>query len=291
MHINMKYYIVSIGAIFIALGIGMLVGFNLNYDQELSKQQATIINDLDTKFENLKSKNDKLEQDLYSLTNDYDASINYINQNVDKLIANELSEKNIGIISTNENNDYTKNLEDIIVKANGSVSFNISIKNNINNANKIEEASQKIGLELKDSKDLIEYIIESLKNEDAGIKLSYLEELGIIKVNALNNTYLNYDSVILAGGHDSKDGEKQFEAIDSILVNKLKEENKYILGVQKSDVKFSYIDLYAKNKVTTIDNIDEGVGKVSLVLSIKEGITGEKFGRLEGANSLLPENK
>lgn len=291
MHINMKYYIVSIGAIFIALGIGMLVGFNLNYDQELSKQQATIIEDLDTKFENLKSKNDKLEQDLSSLTKDYDASINYINQNVDKLIADELSEKNIGIISTNENNDYTKNLEDTIVKANGSVSFNISIKNNINNLKKIEEASQKIGVELKDSKDLIEYIIESLKSEDASIKLSYLEELGLIKVNTLNNTYLNYDSVILAGGHDSKDGEKQFEAIDNILVNKLKEENKYVLGVQQSDAKFSYVDLYAKNKVTTIDNIDEGAGKVSLVLSIKEGITGEKFGRLEGANSLLPENK
>ncbi len=291
MHINMKYYIVSIGAIFIALGIGMLVGFNLNYDQELSKQQATIINNLDTKFENLKSKNDKLEQDLSSLTKDYDASINYINQNVDKLIADELSEKNIGIISTNENNDYTKKLEDTIVKANGSVSFNISIKNNINNVNKIEEVSQKTGVELKDSKGLIEYIIESLKSEDASIKLSYLEELGLIKVNTLNNTYLNYDSVVLAGGHDSKDGEKQFEAIDNILVNKLKEENKYILGVQQSDAKFSYVDLYAKNKVTTIDNIDEGVGKVSLVLSIKEGITGEKFGRLEGANSLLPENK
>lgn len=291
MHINMKYYIVSIGAIFIALGIGMLVGFNLNYDQELSKQQATIINNLDTKFENLKSKNDKLEQDLSSLTKDYDASINYINQNVDKLIADELSEKNIGIISTNENNDYTKKLEDTIVKANGSVSFNISIKNNINNVNKIEEVSQKTGVELKDSKGLIEYIIESLKSEDASIKLSYLEELGLIKVNTLNNTYLNYDSVVLAGGHDSKDGEKQFEAIDNILVNKLKEENKYILGVQQSDAKFSYVDLYAKNKVTTIDNIDEGVGKVSLVLSIKEGITGEKFGRLEEANSLLPENK
>ena len=33
MHINMKYYIVSIGAIFISLGIGILVGYNLNYDR------------------------------------------------------------------------------------------------------------------------------------------------------------------------------------------------------------------------------------------------------------------
>ena len=49
MHINMKYYIVSIGAIFISLGIGILVGYNLNYDQELSKQQASVISDLDNK--------------------------------------------------------------------------------------------------------------------------------------------------------------------------------------------------------------------------------------------------
>ena len=54
MHINMKYYIVSIGAIFISLGIGILVGYNLNYDQALSEQQASIINDLDSKFNKLK---------------------------------------------------------------------------------------------------------------------------------------------------------------------------------------------------------------------------------------------
>lgn len=289
MHINMKYYIVSIGAIFIALGIGMLVGFNLNYDQELSKQQDTIISDLDTKFENLKSKNDKLENDLDSITNSYDDSIEYINKNIDKLISNELLEKNIGVISTNENNDYTKDIEDIISNANGSLSFNITIKNNIIDNNKIKEVSQKVGVELKDSKDLIEYIIESLKSEDASIKLAYIEELGIIKINTLNDTYLKYDSVILAGGSSSKDIEKQFEGINNILIDKLKEENKYLIGVQKSEEKFSYLDLYDKYKITTIDNIDEGVGKISLVLSIKEGIIGENFGRLEESNSLLPK--
>lgn len=56
MHINMKYYIVTIGAIFIALGIGMLVGFNLNNNQQLSEQQANIISDLDDKFNILKEK-------------------------------------------------------------------------------------------------------------------------------------------------------------------------------------------------------------------------------------------
>ena len=72
MHINMKYYIVTIGAIFISLGIGMLVGFNLNYDQELSKQQAQIINDLDVKFEDLRDTNNNLEAKLKNVNNSFD---------------------------------------------------------------------------------------------------------------------------------------------------------------------------------------------------------------------------
>ncbi|MDB8987029.1 copper transporter, partial [Parabacteroides merdae] len=77
----MKYYIVTIGAIFIALGIGMLVGFNLNYDQELSKQQAAIIDDLDAKFEDIKTTNDELEGKLDKKESEYKKLVNYLNQN------------------------------------------------------------------------------------------------------------------------------------------------------------------------------------------------------------------
>lgn len=108
MHINMKYYIVTIGAIFIALGIGMLVGFNLNNNQQLSEQQANIINDLDDKFNILKEKNDKLDSDLASVNRDYEEAVNFINKNVDKILAGSLNGKSIGIISANENDDYTK---------------------------------------------------------------------------------------------------------------------------------------------------------------------------------------
>ena len=142
MHINMKYYIVSIGAIFIALGIGMLVGFNLNYDQEMSKQQANIISDLDKKFDNLKEKNDTLEQDLDKITEEYNKSIEFIDANFDKILVNELLDKNIGVISTNQSEDYTKDIEETIVKANGNIAFNIAIKNTIYDEKKLEEASQ-----------------------------------------------------------------------------------------------------------------------------------------------------
>ncbi|MFR3071772.1 MAG: copper transporter, partial [Paeniclostridium sp.] len=131
MHINMKYYIVTIGAIFIALGIGMLVGFNLNYDQALSKQQASIIGDLDNKFEEIKTTNKDLEKKLSKNKNEYNKLVEYVNDNYAKLIKDELQDKHIGIISTTENYDYTQDVANTITDASGQVSFNIILKDGI----------------------------------------------------------------------------------------------------------------------------------------------------------------
>lgn len=291
MHINMKYYIVSIGAIFIALGIGMLVGFNLNYDQELSKQQANIISDLDNKFEDLKTTNDNLEKSLSTLTSNYDQAIELINKNTDKIIAGTLSEKNIGIISTNENNDYSTEISDIITKANGSIAFNIMLKNNVENKDKLQEVSTKLNVELKSTKDLVKYISECLASQEGSSKLQELQNLNVIKVNSISDEFLNCESVILAGGNESKVDDKKFKEIDEMLISTLKGQDKAVVGVQKTGSKFSYVDMYSKNKVTNIDNIDEGIGQVSLVILLNDkGITGN-FGRLETADVLFPQKK
>ncbi|MDB8789731.1 copper transporter [Romboutsia sp. 1001216sp1] len=291
MHINMKYYIVTIGAIFIALGIGMLVGFNLNYDQELSKQQASMIKDLDSKFEVLKTTNDNLEENLTNLNKDYDEAIAIINQNSDKIIKDSLVNKNIGIISTNEKNDYSKETASIIQNAGGNVAFDIVLTSNIENKDALKKASEELSIELNNAKDVINYIAESLKEEGSISKLENLQRLELIKVESIAENYIDYDSVVLTGGSEDKAQKENFDKIDEALITKLKEQNKYIVGVQKSNTKNSYIDLYSKNKIATIDNIEEGIGKVSLTILLNEkGATGD-FGRLESAKQLFPYKK
>lgn len=291
MHINMKYYIVSIGAIFIALGIGMLVGFNLNYDQEMSKQQANIISDLDKKFDNLKEKNDTLEKDLAKITEEYNKSIEFIDANFDKILVNELLDKNIGVISTNQSEDYTKDIEETIVKANGNIAFNIAIKNTIYDEKKLEEVSTKLGLEIKDANDIVTYILDSLNSTDAKVKLASLEELELIKVNDINNEYMSYDSVVLAGGSDSKTSKDDFEKIDKFLISKLKEEKKSVVGVQKSTTTNSYIELYSNEKVSTVDNIEQKSGKLAMVMLLKDSNILGNYGILDTAQSILPYQK
>lgn len=291
MHINMKYYIVSIGAIFISLGIGILVGYNLNYDQELSEQQASIINDLDNKFDTLKVTNDNLEKSLADLNEDYDKAIEFINDNVDSLVTDRLIDKNIGIISTNQENDYTSEIKDIITKANGNVSFDIVINNNIFNEQKIEELSTKLNLEMKSTKDVMVYIEKILSKNDAKTKLKELEDANMIKINVLNENYQSYDSVVMAGGNNGKSGKEQYEKIDKVLIETLADKEKNIVGVQQSNTKFSYVDLYSNDKVTTIDNIDEGVGKLSLVMVLQDNSIAGKFGKLEDSDSIIPYKK
>lgn len=291
MHINMKYYIVSIGAIFISLGIGILVGYNLNYDQELSKQQASVISDLDNKFDALKVTNDNLEKSLADLSDDYDKAIAFINDNVNNLVVGRLTDKNIGIISTNQDNDYTKEIKEIITTANGNVAFDITLNNNIFNEKKIEELATKLNLEIKDTKDIMEYIEEALSESNATLKLKELEDAEMIKINSLNENYQSYNSVVIAGGNNGKLGKEQYENIDKILIETLKDKDKNIVGVQESNTKFSYVDLYFNDKVTTIDNVDEGIGKLSLVMVLQDSSIAGKFGKLEGSDSIIPYKK
>ena len=291
MHINMKYYIVSIGAIFISLGIGILVGYNLNYDQALSEQQASIINDLDSKFNKLKDTNDSLEKSLDNLKGEYNKAIDFINKNVDSLVLNRLTDKSIGIISTNQDNNYTTAIDGIITKANGKVAFDIVLKNNIYNEKKLEELSAKLNIEFKSTKDVMVYIEQVLSEKSAAEKLKNLENLEIIKINVLNDNYQNYDSIVLAGGNNGKSGKEQYEKIDKVLIDTLKDKEKNIIGVQESNAKFSYIELYSQNKITTVDNIEENIGKLSLVMLLQDSSIAGEFGIFDNSESILPYKK
>ena len=291
MHINMKYYIVSIGAIFISLGIGILVGYNLNYDQALSEQQASIINDLDSKFNKLKDTNDSLEKSLDNLKGEYNKAIDFINKNVDSLVLNRLTDKSIGIISTNQDNNYTTAIDGIITKANGKVAFDIVLKNNIYNEKKLEELSAKLDIEFKSTKDVMVYIEQVLSEKSAAEKLKNLENLEIIKINVLNDNYQNYDSIVLAGGNNGKSGKEQYEKIDKVFIDTLKDKEKNIIGVQESNAKFSYVELYSEEKITTVDNIEENIGKLSLVILLQDSSIAGEFGILDNSESILPYKK
>lgn len=288
MNINMKYYIVTIGAIFIALGVGILVGFNLNYDQALSKQQSEVLESFNTEFEALKDKNKNLQSEIEALNGNIDVMREYIDKNIGVLTADVLTDKNTGIILTSENDDYSENIEELIKQANGSVSFNILIKDNISDKDKLESLSKSLNKNFKSSQDVIDYIISSLGTTEGYDKLYALEDLGIIKVNSIDEKkYEAYDSVVLLGELSGKDAKTKFDSKEKLIMDELKEENKYLVAVSQSDSNNEILKLYSENNISTIDNINEGIGKISLTTLLKNQNTVGNYGESDLAKELI----
>lgn len=288
MNINMKYYIVTIGAIFIALGVGILVGFNLNYDQALSKQQSEVLESFNTEFDDLKEKNKNLQSEIEVLNGDIDKVREYIDKNLDVLTKDVLTDKNTGIILTTENHDYSEEIEKLIENANGAVSFNIVIKDNISDEEKLADLSKNLNKTFKSSQDVINYIVSSLGSTKGYDQLYALEDLGVIKINNVDEKkYQDYDSVVLLGELTGKDAKEKFSAKEKLILDGLKEENKYLVAVSQSDSNNEILKLYSENNISTIDNINEGIGKISLTTLLKNQNIVGNYGTSDLAKDLI----
>ena len=291
MNINMKYYIVTIGAIFLALGIGLIVGFNLNNDQELTKQQSEVLGEFETRFDSLNKEKEELQNQIDSLNEDYNQLKSYISKNYSILVSDELSDKNTGIILTNEKNDYSEDLEQIIKDGDGELAFNIVVNDAINDENKLKELSDEIDTEIKTSQDCIDYVVDALNTDSAKEDLEKLQDLGLIKVKSLSDNYTSYDSVVLVGENEDENIKTSFEVKDKNIISKLKSEKKYLVAVQREDSKSEFIKLCSDSKISTINNIDEAVGKISLTMLIKDESKVGSFGIGEDVQDLMPFSK
>ena len=292
MNINMKYYIVTICAIFIALGVGILVGFNLNYDQALSKQQSEVLESFNTEFESLKDKNKNLHSQIEDLNGELDTIKEFVDKNIDALTQDVLTDKNTGIILTSENNDYSEIVEDLIKKANGTVSFNIIVKDNINKEDKLSEISMSLNKTFESSLDVINYIVECLNSAKNYDQLYALENLGVIKINNLDEKkYQDYDSVVLLGELTGKDAKIKFDQKEKIILNKLKENNKYLVAANQSESDNTILKLYSENNISTIDNINEGIGKVSLTNLLKNQNVVGHYGTSDVSTEIIAYEK
>lgn len=288
MNINMKYYIVTICAIFIALGVGILVGFNLNYDQALTKQQSEVLESFNTEFEDLKGKNKNLKSELDGLNKDLDKIKEYVNKNLNLLTEGVLTDINTGIIITNEKNDYSEDIQNVIGNANGNVVFNIVVKDNVNDKAKLSELSKAFNITFKTSKEVIDFLTSSLNDSKGYDDLMKLQELGVIKINNLDEkAYTTYNSAVLLGELDKDKAQDNFNSKDKLLINNLKDANKYVVAVSQSDSDKTFLKLCQENNISIIDDINEGIGKVSLVTLLKNQNIVGSYGESELAKEII----
>lgn len=287
MHINFKYFIVSIGSIFIALGIGILIGSSLGTNESIQKQNASIIKDIDGKVNELKKRDDELTDENKMILKNVEDLKTYISNNESTLLDNKLSGKKIGIISFDEEgvSNYTSS---ILLSSGGEVSFYVNIKNSIVQDEAINKIKEKLNVKIEKTEDLSTIVLDSIKNSNSDGKLSVLQELGYIKINGFINTFDNIGNIVVNNTMDSKN--QKINKFQEVFLDKVKGLKPTIVA-QKSDSDIDMVKSFSKYRVSTICNIDEPIAHVNLVTLINEKNIVGNFGKIGENMSLLAISK
>src|SRR5690554_6754402 len=106
--ISMRYLIVSLAAVFLALGIGIFIGFMFDGQEIFLNQQEALIDELEYRFGEIKVENEGLQETI----NIKDKQINYyedfLSNVFPELIHSKLTGMNIAVIETNEDYSYNQ---------------------------------------------------------------------------------------------------------------------------------------------------------------------------------------
>jgi len=288
--IDFKFHIFSLVAIFLALGIGIVVGITLIGDDSLIQEQKVIIDRLEEEFKLLRAESRETKKEIVAFKNSNNIYQQFSQAVLPILVENRLANKNIAIINTN-NYASTDSLEKSLELAGANV---ISLTN-INTS--FDFRSEKVGdflktnLGIQATKNINELISSTVKYIGQGIlygfepeKLTFLQEIKLVEFRAGN--WINLDCVIILGGKQVKD-DNLVKLIDLTLITLFLENGIEVAAVEQSEVPYSSIAHYKTKGITTIDNIETPLGLIALVYAL-DGRPGH-YGIKETAEKILPD--
>lgn len=292
MGINIKYYIISIAAIFISLGIGIFVGSNMNGQELYLKQQQALVDSLENRFTEFKRDKENLEQDIQNLNIEKERLNVFVGNMFYEIVHDKLEGLNIGIIETTSYYFYD-DIKDTLKLSGASVPVHVRYMDKIYNATgeQLQEINDLAETVLEKNEDLIDFIndeiINSFVSKDVNDTLRFLIENEYIQYNHDfgESEDLNMDNIVIAGGNIRNPGYNA-EQLNVNLIKKLQEQQFNVIGVEKLDIEQSHIHAFKESNISTVDNIDSRMGKISLVYLL-EGAQGH-YGEKLTADSLAP---
>ncbi|MEA1960230.1 MAG: copper transporter [Bacillota bacterium] len=269
--IDLKYHIVSIIGVFLALGLGILIGSTLVSDDIMVGQQRKMIDDLEEKFMVLREREDSLvnlNESKDVVIGDYE---NFSQAMLPLVVKDQLQDVRTAIIVTG-GQDVPAGLTNTLALAGAQVVSQTVVLSNVNmqEENVREKLIHFYNLEENVSLDVLRQSVATsvalvLCNKADPMVKDFLEELELMKFRG--EYFTDVDKFIMVGGAD-KLLVSFARTFDKPLIEVFLDEGKLITGVEGSEVHYSYIGTYKDYNITTIDNIDRSPGQIALVLSM-----------------------
>lgn len=275
--IDMRYHVISLVAVFLALGIGMLLGTTL-VERGLLAEQKSQIASLKTTFNDIKAKNTALHNDL-------DAYTNYSNESRPYMVANMLPGRSYAIVAGKSPDEASiGKITEALALAGAGVPVIITISPSSVYADQATAANLASLFQMPANGDLKGRVFAEVVNElhsatNTGILLT-LQQLGVIQMRGSVPGPLS--GAVLLGAVEAG----AIDKTDVPLIKNFVASGFVPVGVTGGSSADAVLLLYKKNGISTVDHIDTSPGQVALdmVLGGKPG----NYGSGTAATRMLP---
>ncbi|MGE5381726.1 MAG: copper transporter [Methylocystaceae bacterium] len=287
--IDIRYHIATLVAVFLALGLGILIGSGLVNSNVISDQQAKIIDQLKVEFEDLRGQKVELtaQNDYLSRMIKYHDEFN--REMMPALIKNRLAGEQVAVVLTGGEQIPPGLFNTLSLAGVKVASTSIFLPNaSMEDPGVRTKLSQYYNLPDTSSPEEMQSLVAKtvariVSADGADKEIALLKQLNLVKMNGQFGVPVK--AVIVVGG--ANDLQYYFpETIDQPLIEYFNEVKKTVYGVENAQVTKSYMDLYQKLHINTIDDIDLMVGQLALILSM-DGEPGN-FGVKSTAQKFMP---
>jgi len=281
MAISLRYFIITIIAIFLSLGIGIFIGAIMDSQQLFITHQKQLVSGIEEEFDQFKEKNYRLLTELEKVKKENENKNIFLNNVFEYLIKDTLKGLNILTINVSQQ----QNFEDIINVFYNSGAKRVSqlIIKDFDSEELIVQTINESSIDIEEKvnnnlsgKNRVKEILNQILTQD----FEYRSE----EASSKNSSLIDY-VVIFDGSY--KDINKKAELVE-LIIEEMEKNKIPFVAVERSNSKYSAIPFYKDLGVSTVDNIETKIGQISMLMLINgnEGNYGEK----ETADKLMPEN-
>lgn len=292
MMIDFRYHVASLVAVFLALGLGLLIGTVMLGDDVLVKQQAAMISRLEQDFNTVRGEKRTLMERAASLERDLAREREFEVSVLPALIRDRLLGKRIALLVTADVPDagLGDRVKGALKQAGATVTSTTRIGHPIDltNLDKREKLVGMLGLDgSQDDRQVIEGACREVAGDiatGANVALPTLAGMKLIQVSGQFDAPV--DGVVILSGRGEAPQERA-PRVDEVVVKELRDLGAGVVGVEGSAVPYSQVKVLRGQKVATVDNIDTSPGLLSMVVALQGA--NSAFGVKETAKQFIPD--
>lgn len=276
-----RYHAISLIAVFLALGIGVVLGVAVGEEGIVSSASRDLEKSLRGDLNDVRSRNADLRRELR-------ARRNFEEEAYPALVGGLLPEWRVGVVAMNRlPSGYVSEIRDAVEPAGATISA-ISVVEapvpldqakgeldgtRLERVERDDEAQEgfgrRIGRQLAQGGQLVRRLRQEIFSTSRG-------------------NYEGVDGIVLVRDPDDLKGKEKSiqDRFESALIDAAKDSGVEVVGVENTDTDPSNVSWFADRGVTSVDDLDLIEGKVALVYAML-GESG-RFGVKDSAERLLP---